>query len=772
VAKTDRRLAELEKARADAEAANRAKSDFLAVMSHEIRTPMNAILGAADLALEGAESTDQRELLETLKSNAEGLLHLINEILDFSKIEAGQMAFATDPCFIYDVVESVAHASSTRAHQKGLHLLSDLSNEIPVMMIGDGQRLRQVLTNLVSNAVKFTAHGSVVVRAEVERDLESALKIHFTVTDSGMGIPPDQLDAVFDRFYQIDGTTRRQQGGTGLGLSICRSLASLMGGRVWADSVEGAGSTFHLVLPFAKTLEKAPSRRRSDVGFPGRPAAVVGTDANAVRIVAHVLRSLKLEVRELADAAALETLIASGGLQRGVVVLDVSLGREALVRCADAVRAMRAGSQPEGEAPVQFIAARPISADRVIAEAVRDVTLLSKPLLRRKSGDVIGAALGIEPPSFSMRPHEPVEHKNASVLLVEDNPANRLLAITILQKAGYDVDFAENGVDGLAKVAATRYDLIISDLEMPRMDGLEMTRMIRTTEATDEASPVPIVAFTAHAVEGIRVQCMDAGMNDYITKPIAREKLLTTVSKWADVRPVILVVDDAADNRMVLRRYLSGAQFRHVEASSGDEALKKLAAGRVSLILLDMRMPGLSGPETAALIRAMPGGAEVPIIAFTASDAGGEEERLARQAGCDAFLTKPVSREKLIEAIVRQLKLPAPEASTVRVASAPLGETVVVDDEIADYVPQYLQVRRNDAIQLHSLVAWSDFEAIRTLGHNLKGTGGSFGFPELTNIGAEIEAAAGKADSGQLARLANRLERYVLSVRWTRKAPE
>jgi CheY-like chemotaxis protein/nitrogen-specific signal transduction histidine kinase/HPt (histidine-containing phosphotransfer) domain-containing protein len=772
VAKTDRRLAELEKARADAEAANRAKSDFLAVMSHEIRTPMNAILGAADLALEGAESTDQRELLETLKSNAEGLLHLINEILDFSKIEAGQMAFATDPCFVYDVVESVAHASSTRAHQKGLHLLSDLSNGIPVMMIGDGQRLRQVLTNLVSNAVKFTSHGSVIVRAEVERDLESAVEIHFTVSDTGMGIPPDQLEAVFDRFYQIDGTTRRQQGGTGLGLSICRSLATLMGGRVWVESGEGTGSTFHVVLPFTKTLETAPSRRRSDAGFAGRPAAVVGTDETAVRVVANVLRSLKLEVHELSDPEALETLIASGGLQRGVVVLDVSLGRDGLVRCADAVRATRAGSENEGDAPVQFIAARPISADRVIAEAVRDVTLLSKPLLRRKSGDVIGSALGIEPPLFSMQAREPVEQKSGSVLLVEDNPANRLLAITILQKAGYDVDFAEHGVDGLAKVAARRYDLIISDLEMPRMDGLEMTRMIRTTEAKDEASPVPIVAFTAHAVEGIRVQCIDAGMNDYITKPIAREKLLTTVSKWADLRPVILVVDDAVDNRMLLRRYLAGGQFRLVEASSGDEALKKLAGGRVSLILLDMRMPGLSGPETAMLIRAMPDGVDVPIIAFTASDAGGEEERLARQAGCDAFLTKPVGREKLIEAIVRQLKLPAPAAATVRVASAPLGETVVVDDEIADYVPQYLQVRRNDAIQLHSLVAWSDFEAIRTLGHNLKGTGGSFGFPELTNIGGEIEAAAEKRDSGQLARLANRLERYVLSVRWTRRVPD
>ena len=769
---TDRRLAELEKARAEAEAANRAKSDFLAVMSHEIRTPMNAILGAADLALEGAESTDQRELLETLKSNAEGLLHLINEILDFSKIEAGQMEFATAPCFLYDIVETVAHGLSTRAHQKGLHLLTDLSNEIPVMMIGDGQRLRQILTNLVGNAVKFTTSGSVVIAARVERELDAALEIHFTVSDTGMGIPADHLEAVFDKFYQIDGTTRRQQGGTGLGLSICRSLAQLLGGRVWAESAEGAGSTFHLVLPFQKTAEKAPSRRRSDVGFPGRPAAVVGTDATAVRLIATVLRSLRLEVTELADPAALESLLVAGALQRGVVVLDVSLGRDALVRCADAVRATRTAGDSGSDAPVQFVAARPISADRLIAEAVRDVTLLSKPLLRRKSGDVIGSALGIEPPSLALRPREPMEQKNGRVLLVEDNPANRLLAITILQKAGYDVDFAEHGVDGLAKVAAQRYDLIISDLEMPRMDGLEMTRMIRTTEAKDQASPVPIVAFTAHAVEGIRVQCIDAGMNDYITKPIAREQLLTTVAKWLDARPVILAVDDSADNRMLFRRHLSGGQFRLMEASSGEEALKKLSAGRVSLVLLDMRMPGLSGPETARRIRAMPAGAKVPIIACTASDAGGEEERLARQAGCDGFLTKPLGRETLIDAIVRQLNLPAPAATTVRVASAPLGDTVVVLDEIADYVPQYLQVRRNDAIQLRSLVAWSDFEAIGTLGHNLKGTGGSFGFPELTIIGAEIESAAEKRDSGQLGRLANRLERYVTSVRWTRQTPE
>jgi CheY-like chemotaxis protein len=253
---------------------------------------------------------------------------------------------------------------------------------------------------------------------------------------------------------------------------------------------------------------------------------------------------------------------------------------------------------------------------------------------------------------------------------------------------------------------------------------------------------------------------------------VARERLLATVAKWADVRPVILAVDDAADNRALVRRYLLGGRFRLVEATSGDDAIKRFAEGRVSLVLLDLRMPGRSGADTALALRALPGGLDVPIVAFTASDGGGEEERAAREAGFDAFLTKPVSRERLVEALVRALKLPHQDALSLRTGEVPVGDTVVVDDDVADLVPQYLHSRRRDAVRLRSLVAWSDFDATRTLGHNIKGSGVGYGFPELSQMGHEIELAGSRKDSDRLLRLANQLERYARNVKWTRGSPE
>ena len=758
-----------------ANAANRAKSDFLAVISHEIRTPMNAILGVTELALETAATEEQRTLLRTVRTSADELMQLVSEILDFSKIEAGQVTIAEERCFVSDLVESVAEVMSARANLNGIDITADVDPAIPVMMLSDPTRLRQILMNLVSNAVKFTHSGGVVMSADVMERHDRTLHVHFTVRDTGVGIPLEAQAQIFQRFYQVDSSVRRAYGGTGLGLSICKSLAELMGGRIWLESVPGAGSAFHFTLPFVLTDDEPPARRLSDHGFTGRRAIFVCSDERTRPGMARVLQSLRFDVTVVDETPAalggvLCELLATETTLSAVVVLDAAIGAEAV---ASAMTVMRAQSVVHAV----LIAARATGDEHGVATA-SGATLLAKPLARRRTADIIGELLQIVPAHSATQ--SAVERREVRapravggrVLVVEDNPDTRLLATAILERAGYDVDTAVDGVEGLRLATDKRWDLIITDLELPQLDGLAMAEAVRHIEQERKREPVPIVALTAHVLEGIRDRTRNAGMNDFIPKPIQHDAFLAVVHRHIDLRPVILVADDTLGSRFLMRRMLDGRGYRMLEAADGDEVLALFDAGRVSLVLLDMSMPVRDGYSTARELRQRSRGQVLPVIAVTGY-VDAEDQAKCLAAGCSGYLTKPVRRDTLVaaveQAVGRQEPVTAAHAAPVVVTSgvdhgAP---PVEIDADIADLIPAYLSGRRADVDRARVLVAQGSFEELGAIGHHLKGNGQSYGFAVVTRIGRELEAAALQRDALRVTALAEELSAWERSVRWT-----
>jgi signal transduction histidine kinase/DNA-binding response OmpR family regulator len=625
---------QLEVRNREVERATRAKSEFLAAMSHEIRTPMNAILGMAELLWETPLSSEQRQYVQIFRRAGNHLLNLINDILDLSKVEAGHIQLERIPFDLWEVLEKAVQLTALRAHQKDLELTCRLMPDVPAAVVGDPDRLRQVLVNLLGNAIKFTERGEVTLLVEIDPEGAERGFLRFSIVDTGIGIPQDKLELIFESFTQADASITRKYGGTGLGLAICKHLVELMGGRIWAESQVGAGSRFSFTARFDLALDA-----------PATPPP---------------------------------------------------------------------------------------------------------PDLRREK-----------------------------VLVVDDNATHRLAVREILSSWGASVAEAGRGELAMAELAralaeGAPYTLALLDSRMPGMDGLQVAEQIHRNPRLSRSTILMLT--TDRATDLARHD--EVRMSACLTKPVTRSDLAECLrtalaapaSPMPPARPAtaparslaqtplrILLADDSEDNRFLIRAYLKNTGCLLDEAANGEIALQKFVAGRYDLVLIDVEMPVMDGYSATRAMRAWERDQRrqpAPILALTAH-ALKEQAQSSLNAGCNAHLTKPIGKDTLLEAIDRYAARDAGPAQRVQVR---------VENGLRDIVPGFLDNRRNDVARLYSALEASDFEAIRQLGHKMKGTGAGYGFPLITEIGSDLEQAAQTPDPARVRKRVEELDRFLENV--------
>lgn len=794
---------ELQRAKAAAESAYRAKSEFLAVVSHEIRTPLNIIMGMTELALATKSPSEQQEFLGRVRANADALLHLIHSMLDLSKIEASLLEIETVPFDCAQLLGNVADAVAARLTSGQVELVCAVTPRLPRQLLGDPIRLRQILLNLLGNATKFTEHGEIQLIVELVEHDEGSARVRFTVRDTGIGIPKAVQSRIFERFFQADSSTSRRFGGSGLGLTISRSLVEMMGGRIWFDSEPGRGTSFYFEVPFVISEPSSPQQKLPSNGM----EVLIVDDSEVSRgAMTEVLQHQGFNVASAPDAQSALALLQ--GHRFHAIVLDRDMPGPGGIDLAAQLAA------DESLQPTRLILTSPIWAPTpsLPTRYGRHIEHLIRPVSSARLLEVVERSCGLLPKQEAVpaetAPALRLAPRPYRILVVEDNIDNQRLAWHALTKAGYQPELAENGAIAVKKADEREYDMILMDIEMPELDGFDATARIRLDEARRGSSRVPIVAVTAHAVPAFRQRCLDAGMDDYATKPMSRQRLLEIAAQWVDRRPTILIADDAADERVLLRELLRQiGSYRIVFASSGREAVELARRIEPALVLIDLEMPLMDGYQAVASLRALANGKDIPILGITSQDASETSQR-AVPAGCSGHIGKPVRarelQERVFQFISGETQAQAAPASTgptrggtpqsiasvppvpttsgpttgakdsplvgsTQVAAAPMSDGLgfvkeSVAPEILDLVPAYLMACRADLERLVDCLAKGNFQAVVRTAHNWKGTASSYGFPTLGQLAAGLEQAAIARDNERTQRLLREIASHIASL--------